>query len=283
MNEYQLADGGVIRLSDGAFIADSPDNKDWKEYQKWLADGGVPRPMQPGLTYVWDGSAWVEDLALVQAEANTALQEQLRATDQDSTRSMRTLLVELAKVSPLYPPVASSDRAFLLQNEQIAKLARSQLQPPTVFTLEEAKAQRIFELRIQLFAYIRLGFIWGQVLWSCDVVDMIVYMSLAGYQVSSNLLTPDAKLHIWDADHAEHILTPSDAGKLSAALYQWLYLAQSEGQAKAQEVVACTTVEEALAVTWEGRYTVESPYNADTSVVGPVSSGFTTGFDTGYG
>ena len=41
---YKLAKGGVIRLSDGAFIPEDPNNRDWKEYQEWLAQGNKPQP-----------------------------------------------------------------------------------------------------------------------------------------------------------------------------------------------------------------------------------------------
>ena len=41
---YKLTEGGVIRLSDGAFIPEDPANKDWREYQEWLAQGNKPQP-----------------------------------------------------------------------------------------------------------------------------------------------------------------------------------------------------------------------------------------------
>ena len=48
MADYQLTDTDtVIRTRDGACIPNDPDNRDWIEYQAWLADGGVPDPYVP--------------------------------------------------------------------------------------------------------------------------------------------------------------------------------------------------------------------------------------------
>ena len=48
MAEYQLAlHDYVIRASDGACIPPDPANRDYAEYQQWLADGGVPDPYVP--------------------------------------------------------------------------------------------------------------------------------------------------------------------------------------------------------------------------------------------
>jgi hypothetical protein len=48
MSEYQLtATDAVIRTEDGASIPNDPANRDWAEYQQWLADGGVPDPYKP--------------------------------------------------------------------------------------------------------------------------------------------------------------------------------------------------------------------------------------------
>ena len=41
---YKLAQNGVIKLSDNAFIPEDPANKDWQEYQQWLAQGNKPQP-----------------------------------------------------------------------------------------------------------------------------------------------------------------------------------------------------------------------------------------------
>jgi hypothetical protein len=48
MSEYQLtATESVIRTADGAYIPADPANRDWQEYQTWLAAGGVPDPYVP--------------------------------------------------------------------------------------------------------------------------------------------------------------------------------------------------------------------------------------------
>jgi len=44
---YKLTQSGVQRLSDGAFIPEAEGNRDWQEYQAWLANGGVPDPVDP--------------------------------------------------------------------------------------------------------------------------------------------------------------------------------------------------------------------------------------------
>jgi len=44
---YKLTDAGVMRTVDGAFIPPDTKNADWREYQKWVADGNVPLPKDP--------------------------------------------------------------------------------------------------------------------------------------------------------------------------------------------------------------------------------------------
>jgi len=58
MAEYRLnaTPSNVTRTIDGAHIPNHPDNRDWQEYQRWLADGGVPDPYiapLPSPNYDW--------------------------------------------------------------------------------------------------------------------------------------------------------------------------------------------------------------------------------------
>jgi hypothetical protein len=61
MAEYQLtATDAVIRTADGATIPADPANRDWIEYQDWLAAGGVPDPyVKPPKITVEDTSDFI--------------------------------------------------------------------------------------------------------------------------------------------------------------------------------------------------------------------------------
>jgi hypothetical protein len=56
MADYQLTatDASVIRTADQACIPNDPANRDWMEYQSWLAAGGVPDPVPPSINPMLD-------------------------------------------------------------------------------------------------------------------------------------------------------------------------------------------------------------------------------------
>ena len=50
---YKLSNSGVIRISDGAYIPNDPNNRDWRKYQKWTTKGNIA--LQPD-----DQNTWLE-------------------------------------------------------------------------------------------------------------------------------------------------------------------------------------------------------------------------------
>ena len=42
---YKLLEDGVCRLFDNAMLPADSNNRDWQEYQQWLAEGNTPEPM----------------------------------------------------------------------------------------------------------------------------------------------------------------------------------------------------------------------------------------------
>jgi len=47
MAEYKLTGVGVLRTGDGTHIPDNEENRDWRKYQAWLAEGNTPDPADP--------------------------------------------------------------------------------------------------------------------------------------------------------------------------------------------------------------------------------------------
>ena len=86
---YQLTSGDtIVRLSDNAYIPQAPGNRDYAEYQAWLAKGNTPlpapAPAPPGPDYIafWD--------ALTTSTIYTAIREQ-----SFTSLPMNTLATEL--------------------------------------------------------------------------------------------------------------------------------------------------------------------------------------------
>ena len=72
MADYKLAsDGGVIRKSDGAKIPPSTNNRDYRAFMKWNADGGVPDPA--ALPPVIDKEDQAEQLLVAKPEMNALI------------------------------------------------------------------------------------------------------------------------------------------------------------------------------------------------------------------
>ena len=77
MADYKLTDtNAVIRVSDGAVIPADPLNSDWREYQDWLAAGGVPDPYVPPPLPVPTSAS---KLGLKRALAEIGLWDQVKA------------------------------------------------------------------------------------------------------------------------------------------------------------------------------------------------------------
>ena len=101
MADYKLTDtNAVIRVSDGAVIPADPLNSDWREYQDWLAAGGVPDPYVPPPLPVPTSAS---KLGLKRALAEIGLWDQVKAaiaTDPDVQEEWE-LAVEIRRTDPL--------------------------------------------------------------------------------------------------------------------------------------------------------------------------------------
>ena len=76
---YQLTTGDtILRLSDNAFIPADPSNRDYREYQAWLAEGNTPDPAPapplPGPDYLafWDALLVSNVYQTIRAQALTS-------------------------------------------------------------------------------------------------------------------------------------------------------------------------------------------------------------------
>ena len=85
---YQLTTStSIIRLSDGAFIPAAPGNRDYAEYQAWLAKGNTPlpapAPAPPGPDYIafWDALTTSTIYAAIREQSFTSLPMNTLATE----------------------------------------------------------------------------------------------------------------------------------------------------------------------------------------------------------
>lgn len=62
----------VLRLDDQSGIPNHPSNRDWAEYQAWLAEGNAPLPAEtgPARSAAFEAAEDAERLALVAARAS---------------------------------------------------------------------------------------------------------------------------------------------------------------------------------------------------------------------
>ena len=101
MADYKLTDtNAVIRVSDGAVIPADPLNSDWREYQDWLAAGGVPDPYVPPPLPVPTSAS---KLGLKRALAEIGLWDQVKAAiaaDPDIQEEW-DLAIEIRRTDPL--------------------------------------------------------------------------------------------------------------------------------------------------------------------------------------
>ena len=91
---YKLTDDGVKR-SDGACIPNCDDNRDWREYQEWLAEGNTSEP-----EYTLE-----ERLAMERANEISELKADLRAAQVWQFR----MIVELWKALKANTAAQNSD------------------------------------------------------------------------------------------------------------------------------------------------------------------------------
>ena len=82
--EYQLSlNTAVIRTSDNAYIPADPANVDWQEYQKWLAEGHRPLPVDEEIPEIPDITPRQIRMALSQLGLRAEVEAAVAAGDQD--------------------------------------------------------------------------------------------------------------------------------------------------------------------------------------------------------
>lgn len=127
---YQLTSStSILRLSDNAFIPQAPGNRDYREYQEWLAKGNTPLPAPappaPGSDYIafWN--------ALTTSTVYASIREQSMAS-----LPMNTLATEL--IALLGDAKAGRANASAIQQSMAAILAAGTFTNPQLAELQAA-------------------------------------------------------------------------------------------------------------------------------------------------
>ena len=175
---YRTQDDGVIRLSDNAFIPNAPGNRDWEEYQQWLAQGNqpedadTPQTLEQAKLYV---QQQIIDLAASKQESLTA---GYSPTEQGTwDRKEQEAIAYLA---------GEPDKAKYLQIEAAAMAGTSNPQQVEAATAELARViiERADQLRTA--SYIISGTRarkWGEVEAIVDIEEVLAYSIEAGWLV----------------------------------------------------------------------------------------------------
>ncbi len=128
MADYKLTGtNAVIRVSDGAVIPADPLNSDWRDYQDWLAAGGVPDPYVPPSLPVPTSAS---KLGLKRALAEIGLWDQVKAAiaaDPDIQEEW-DLAIEIRRTDPLVERLVAAlglapaevDAILIRSNELVA-------------------------------------------------------------------------------------------------------------------------------------------------------------------
>lgn len=103
---YQLTNSAFIkRLSDGAFIPEDSGNRDWQDYERWVADGNAPLPaeQEPFRDSVWADYRSRRDLYLARLAGIAQFDDAGDGFVREACKTFRLRLLDL----PAHPEVTA--------------------------------------------------------------------------------------------------------------------------------------------------------------------------------